>query len=387
MIDFIAALLLAGRLAAAQDSVWVSQSVPEATVYGSTCALNPQQTWIDMINSSRKSLELAAFYIESKKGQALEPVLYAIRSAAERGVDVKILADRAFYKKMPSELDALRATGGIAVRIIDFSKAGGGVMHAKYFIVDGEDVFCGSQNMDWRSLSQIHEIGLRIKNARIATVFRRVFYTDWEEAGGDVPRLPGAEPLSASSTETLVMGGVRVGAYAVFGPPDFLPRHFGSEIDELMRLIDGARKSFSAQVMTYSLSRRKGGKWRLLDDALRRAGARGVSVRLIFADWSMKERNAADIKSLARAPGVKVKISSLPQLPAGYIPYARVEHCKYAVIDGAVSVVSTSNWEHDYFYASRDAAVVLLGERPAYILGGIFEKAWNGPYVKPAEKL
>jgi len=210
---------------------------------------------------------------------------------------------------------------------------------------------------------------------------------DWNSAGDkNSPPVQDEPPLSRKSTETLVMNGSSVGAYAAFGPGELAPRGYPCEIEELIRLIRSATTSVSAQVMNYSLARRRGAPWRELDDELRNAGKRGVTVRLIFADWTMKPKNIADIKALARAANVHVKISTIPQLSSGHMAFARVEHCKYAVIDKKISVVSTSNWEYDYFYSSRDAAVILTGEKPAQVLGAIFDAAWNGPYAKPVEQ-
>ena len=393
----LAALLFFSQPGAAQearksaDTAWLAQSVPLETVYGSTQALNPQKVWLGMIGSAKKSLEMGEFYFETKQGEALEPVLEAIRAAAKRGVTVRIVADGVFYRNSPDVLNGLRAVKNITVRIIPFEKLHGGVMHAKYFIVDGESLYVGSQNMDWRSLTHIHEIGMRINNARIARAFRRVFYMDWAAAAFSPERAPvtlPAEPaLTSASTETLVMGGDNVSAYAVFGPSGSLPRGYLNEIDELVRLIDSAKTSIHAQVMNYSLVRRKGDKWRELDDALRRAALRGVVVKLVFADWTMKPKTEADIKALARTANITVRISTIPEYSKGHIEYARVEHCKYMVIDGIISVVSTSNWEYDYFYASRDAAIIMRGAKPAEILEDIFNTSWTGPYVKPVSQM
>ncbi|MDD2773886.1 MAG: phospholipase D-like domain-containing protein [Elusimicrobiales bacterium] len=377
----------------AADTAWIAQSVPEETVYGSKDALDAQKTWIEMIDSAVKSLEMGEFYFENKKGEALGPVLDSIRAAAARGVRVRIIADGVFYRKMPATINSLRQVKNIRVRIIDFGRLGGGVMHAKYFIVDGTDAYVGSQNMDWRSLSQIHEIGVRMKSARLAEAFRRVFYSDWAAAaasdikGKDEPAPKfAAQPVTAKSPQALTLGGERISAYPAFGPKGMAPGNCAAEIDELIRLINSAQSEIRAQVMYYSLERRKGGEWRELDNALRGAAKRGVSVKLIFADWDMKGKKADAARALARVPNIAVRISSIPPSSRGPIEFARVEHCKYMTVDGRTAVISTSNWEYDYFYASRDAAMILTGKKPAAILNGIFNAAWTGPYAAPVSQ-
>jgi phosphatidylserine/phosphatidylglycerophosphate/cardiolipin synthase-like enzyme len=397
LLLFVLSAALFGQAALAQeakkpaDTAWLAQSVPLETVYGSTETLRPQKVWVDMINSAKDTLEMGEFYFESKDGEALEPVLNAIRAAAKRGVTVRIIADGAFYKKDPDTVNSLRPVKNITIRIIPFEKLHGGVMHAKYFIVDGKSLYVGSQNMDWRSLIHIHEVGMRIENPRMARAFRRIFYMDWKDCAFTPEHAPvkieDDAALTPSATETLVIGGEPVSAYAAFDPSGTLPGKDLNEIDELVRLIDSAKSSIHAQVMTYSLVRKGGDKWRQLDDALRRAALRGVLVKLVFADWSMGKKNADDIRALARTANIEVRISTIPEYSKGHIDYARVEHCKYMVVDGIDSVVSTSNWEYDYFYSSRDAAIIMHGAKSAGILEGIFNTSWNGPYVKPVSQI
>ncbi|KAH9380129.1 hypothetical protein HPB48_000738 [Haemaphysalis longicornis] len=39
-----------------------------------------------------------------------------------------------------------------------------GVLHTKFWIVDSKHAYIGSANMDWRSLTQVKEVGLLIEN-------------------------------------------------------------------------------------------------------------------------------------------------------------------------------------------------------------------------------
>ena len=76
----------------------------------------------------------------------------------------------------------------IEVRMIDFGKiGGGGIQHSKFFIVDGEQVFFGSQNFDWRALKHIHEIGVRIHHRQAASAYLDIFNLDWQLCQVDNP--------------------------------------------------------------------------------------------------------------------------------------------------------------------------------------------------------
>lgn len=41
---------------------------------------------------------------------------------------------------------------------------GGGILHTKLWIADRKSAYIGSANTDWRSLSQVKELGLFISN-------------------------------------------------------------------------------------------------------------------------------------------------------------------------------------------------------------------------------
>ncbi|MFA6435448.1 MAG: phospholipase D-like domain-containing protein [Elusimicrobiales bacterium] len=367
-----------------------AESVPEETVYGSTLAARPAQMWLDMIAGAGKTLDFEEFYIADKPGAALEPVLAAVRAAAGRGVKVRFIVEKAMMKETSKVLPGLKGDKNIEVRVIEFGKIAGGIQHSKFFIVDGREIFVGSQNFDWRSLSQIHELGARVKSGRAARDFSLVFEADWALAGGadlkTVFPVKPDNPLNAGNQEAALVRGATVSYHLAFSPAGFLPGGFDVEIKELLRLIKGAKRSIHAQVMTYSLfPYGKKTRWEELDRALRAAGKRGVKVELIFADWSMGGKSDKDIKALARAENVSVKISSLAPHSSGPIPFARVEHCKYLVFDGERAMLSTSNWAPDYFTDTRGAALIVEGAAGASVLEDIFARSWNGPYVGPVD--
>jgi phospholipase D3/4 len=139
--------------------------------------------------------------------------------------------------------------------------------------------------------------------------------------------------------------------------------------------------------MTLTAIRQFGPKgwWPEIDSALRDAAARGVQVHIIVADWALREPTQAYLKSLAALPNITVKFSQLPPSPQGFIPYARVEHAKYAVADDRSVYIGTGNWEWSYFNTTVDASVFVHGAGPARTLTQIFDNDWNGSYVTTME--
>lgn len=386
-------LLLASLLFAAPAlkaaEIEFAESVPEETVYGSTLAARPAQMWIEMINGASKTLDFEEFYIADKPGEALEPVLAAVKAAAARGVRVRFIVEKAMMGETSKALPALTAEKNIEARVIEFKKIAGGVQHAKFFVVDGREVYLGSQNFDWRSLSQIHEVGARVKSERAARDFGGVFEADWALAGGADPKTAfgkAEKPLNAAHPETALVRGAAASYHLAFDPPGFLPAGFDGELGVMLRLIKNAKKTIRAQVMTYSLfPYGKKTRWEELDKALRAAGKRGVKVELIFSDWCMGGKDEAGIKALAQAKNVSVKISSFPRNSKGFIPFSRVDHSKYLIFDGKKAMLSTSNWAPDYFYNTRGAALIMEGPGGTAPLEDIFNRSWTGPYVSPVE--
>jgi len=370
----------------------IVESVPEASNYGEPGVPRTQAVWLQMINSAQQRIDIAAFYIADKPGSSLSPVLDALVAKAHAGIKVRILVDQTFLKDNQASIDRLRKEAGIDIHVLPVSTLTGGVLHAKYMVIDNTSVFVGSQNWDWRALDQIHEIGARITNTRFAQTFDATFDFDWQLA--DNPNLPKAaeramlapsfapatteDPilLNAGSSDPLI-------AFPAFSPPVLMPRWVSAEQPALIQMIDASQHMLRIQVMTLSAIRQYGPKgwWPVIDTALRNAAARGVQVHIIVADWALNEPMQAYLKSLAVMPNITIKFSRLPPSPQGFIPYARVEHAKYAVADDRSVYIGTGNWEWSYFNNTIDASVFVHGVGPAKTLTQIFEHDWNGPYV------
>jgi phospholipase D3/4 len=368
------------------------ESVPVATVYGEPGVPRTQAVWLQMIREARHGIDIAAFYIADKPGSALSPVLDALIKQADTGIKVRILVDQSFLKDSQAGIDHLRQSGHIEIRVLPTTMLTGGVLHAKYMVVDGANVFVGSQNWDWRALDQIHEIGARICNRRFAQTFTAAFDFDWQLAAQpDLPKTAKAaveSPMFAPVTaEDPVLldghGDDPLIAYPAFSPPALMPRWVTTEQSALLRMIEGSRHMLRIQVMTLSAFRQYGPKgwWGAIDSALRDAAARGVQVHIIVADWALKEPTQTYLKSLTLMPGISVRFSQLPPSPEGFIAFARVEHAKYAIADDRSVYIGNGNWEWAYFNASVDASVFVQGAGPARTLTHIFDQNWNGSYV------
>ena len=156
----------------------VVSSVPQATAISRAGTRDAAAVWLEMIQGARHSLAIAEFYLSGKKGEALDPVIAAVLAAGRRGVRVRVLCEQAMAGTYPETLARFRGRLGIAISLFDWRQLTGGVLHAKYFVVDDREAYIGSQNFDWRSLSHIQETGLRIRAPHFARALLRVFDAD-----------------------------------------------------------------------------------------------------------------------------------------------------------------------------------------------------------------
>ncbi|MCP4220375.1 MAG: hypothetical protein GY765_37440, partial [bacterium] len=161
-----------------KPGIQVVTTIPVETTLTREGTTAAAETWVAMINGAKKTLDVAQFYLvnkpdnlpDSKKPHdlgKLEPVILAVLNAAKRGVKVRFLVGTAISKNMENGtrrvVERLKEHSNITVTSFDWKQFTGGILHAKYFVVDNTESFVGSQNFDWRSLEHIHETGLRIK--------------------------------------------------------------------------------------------------------------------------------------------------------------------------------------------------------------------------------
>ncbi|MRG94370.1 phospholipase D-like domain-containing protein [Polyangium spumosum] len=363
---------------AAAPPIEVVETPPAETTLDHPDVPNAADVWLSMIQGAKRTLDIGHFYVSNAPGGKLEPILVAIEQAAARGVRVRLLVDMKFYLRYPESVDRLAARG-VAVRKLDL-RGRDGVQHAKYMVVDGSDAYVGSQNMDYRALEHIQEIGARVRVPEIAGALLRVFELDWHAAGGEP--FGGATKRSLEIPARVSLGGEEVKILPTASPKDLLPEGVPWELPELLSRIDGAKRTLDVQVLTYRTKTRGGAPWTELDDALRRAAERGVRVRLLVADWSKRPASLEGLRELARVDGISIRFIVIPQSSSGFIPFARVAHAKYMVVDGKSAWIGTSNWEGDYFTVSRNVGLFIDGKAIAEKLARIFEDGFGGAYTE-----
>lgn len=353
-------------------SIELVESVPSGAIADDTSIPNTDETWLAMVRGARRSVAVGQFYVAERPTDSLlpdrlGPVVQELGAAARRGIAVRFLVDAGFMRRYPTSLDHLRSLG-VTVRELDTAKLMGGVQHAKYLVVDEEDSYVGSANFDWRSLDHIHELGLRVRSRRIAAAFLAAFDGDWVAAGGKA-----SSPLAyGNPSEPELIGDAEV--LPVMSPRGHLPDPRFWDLERLVAALDGAKREIRVQLLSVELVGHDGSRFEVLDAALRRAAVRGVKVHLLLSNWQKTSKKLGAALGLAKVPGIEVRFVNVPPDPRGFIPFARVVHAKYLVVDDDVAWVGTSNWGGDYFLRSRNLGLMVRSPSLAAQLRGVFDR-------------
>ncbi len=376
-----------------RGTIELVESVPKETTYDAPTLRNTTDVWREMISAANRAIDIETFYVSgSTARESLDAVVGELGDAARRGVGIRLMVDSGFYETYPDVVTEIGELPGSQVRTLDVRSLWGGVLHAKFFIVDGREFFVGSQNWDWRALEHIRELGVRTSHPGLAGALQAIFEMDWAlaaEPGASRPEaeaateldMPGAEGWFLLTTEE----GEEVSVALAASPPGALPPGIAWDESLLVQTIDAAREQVSLQLLTFNPVDREGRYHGTLEYALKRAAARGVSVRVILSDWSTRESMLPYVFSLAAAPGIDVRFTTVPQWSGGFIPYARVEHAKYLVADDDRCWIGTSNWTRSGFHECRNVSLFLHGTAIATNLVEFFETGWRSSYAHAVE--
>ena len=364
--------------------------------------------WQSLINEAETSLDLAFFYasdrgeggdLDPENPTALSETVESLRQAAGRGVAIRFLVDSAFEDTYPALIERLGEIEGIESRILNLKQHTGGVMHAKYMIRDSDHYYVGSANFDWRSLEHVLELGINGIHAVMPIV--DVFNLDWHLAGGGsvemAPEPASALPFTPYRHRIEDVGFHHPGSdkplphrqhfnpliTPVFSPKGLLPNEDLWDLPHIIERIEGAKERVWIQVMTFRLKDRGGEVFYELQDPILAAAKRGVDVRLLVADWGKRRGTIEGLQALAATDGIEVRMTTIPEHSTGHIPFARVIHAKYMVVDKDKAWLGSTNWEKGYFYEGRNVGVLLDGASGVTPLAAFHQSLWRSPHTYP----
>jgi phosphatidylserine/phosphatidylglycerophosphate/cardiolipin synthase-like enzyme len=362
------------------------QTAPVETTLVSRDLREPAAVWSAMFDAAQKEIVIAQFYVASKAGTRFDAVIDHLAAAGRRGVKIRFLMEeRGKNASDPETIARLQRIPNLTFRFFEYGKmSANGIIHAKYLVVDGRSAFLGSQNFDWRSFAHIHETGVRIDDAAIASQMQAIFDLDWQAQALVAQGLP-VPPVQRSAAAVTV----RPASYLVASPAAYTPAQVGDSEAELVTLLGQASTSIDVQLLDYApLSygpNHTRPYYAVIDNALRAAQARGVKIRLMVSNWNTEAPAIDYLKSLAVLPGVDIRIVTLPPAAQGFIPYARVIHSKVMCIDGQLAWIGTSNWAGGYLDRSRNLELVLRDPAFAQRVQQMYLQTWDSPYAAPID--
>ncbi len=347
---------------------------------------DPVTVWCEMLDAAKTEIVIAQFYVAGKTGESLDKVIAHLTAAGERGVRIRFLMEEKGKSASDmASIERLKNIPHLEFRFMEFGKLHGqGIIHAKYIVVDETFAYVGSQNFDWRSLSHIHETGLRISDTTMIRQLRNIFDIDWQAQallaeGKTVP----------AQNQSVILADNRQTSYLVASPNAFNPAGVGDSESELVRLLTSAKSEVRITLLDYMPLSYAPGRQRpyyaVIDNAIRAALARGVRVKLMVSNWNTDEPAIHHLKSLAVLPGMEIRIVTLPQASSGFIPFARVVHSKTMSIDGKLAWIGSSNWSGGYLDNSRNLEIILRHEAMAKRLADLHEQTWQSSYAQPLD--
>ncbi|XP_041931540.1 5'-3' exonuclease PLD3 isoform X1 [Alosa sapidissima] len=392
------------------------ESIPEGLVFAPGSPLLPSisQTWKDLLDKANKSVDIAAFYFTLRDSDLglTEPsadegrqVFTKLMQLQPRGVKLRVAVNSP--QSYPMDVEEL-ASAGAEVRPVDLQSVTGGIIHTKMWVVDKKHFYVGSANMDWRSLTQVKEVGVSVENCScLAQDAARIFGIYWDigdrKNGSLPPYWPGRFSALSSANHPLVVNvnGVPARVYLSSAPGPLSALGRSGDLSTILSVIADARKFIYISVMDYlplSQYTTPVRFWPPIDTAIREAAcARGVEVNIMVSCWNHSPRSMfiflESLSVLSQPPlqcKVRVKVFQVPSTTAQQeIPFARVNHAKYMVTDRVV-YIGTSNWSEGYFTQTAGVGLVVnqTGSETAEgqktmqsQLQGIFERDWNSAFA------
>lgn len=151
-------------------------TVPVDTALGTDDLRQPGPVWIELFDGAKSRIDIGQFYAADHPGSVMNTVLEHLEAAGKRGVKIRFLLEEKGIKLSDAAtLERLRAIPNLTLRVLPYGQLSGGIIHAKYLLVDGKQAFVGSQNFDWRALEHIHETGLRITDETVVGQVQAIF--------------------------------------------------------------------------------------------------------------------------------------------------------------------------------------------------------------------
>ncbi|VDP69544.1 unnamed protein product [Echinostoma caproni] len=332
------------------------ESMPENLTYSMDAPRHASTyfSWNLLLSQATESVSIASFYwsllAEPKyNASAVTEGRNIFEQLLEKSGKLNVTIAQSGPRKNDTELEQLEAAGA-TIYWVDVAKLlGRGIIHTKLWTVDNRHGYLGSANMDWRSLTEVKELGVLFLNCPLFVEDLNKIHKGYCAAADSIPREWPSDLITQynrSNPMRVSINGFPSLVHLSASPKEFNPPGRSFDLDTILDVINKAEKFIHISVMDYS-------------------------PEIVSYDQHLR--------------------SEEQQL----IPHARVNHNKYMVTD-KTAYIGTSNWSGDYFLYTGGAAFVVEEDRslprPDEEAGiphksirdqlvDIFRRDWNSEYT------
>ncbi|KAJ8399133.1 hypothetical protein AAFF_G00415120 [Aldrovandia affinis] len=394
----------------------LTESIPIHMKYDANATFGTPlyEAWKDLLAVATEEVDVSSYYwtftgddikVKSSTDLPGRDILKLFGDLPLRNVSVRVATSIPSVASNSTDLKVLQKKG-VDVKKVNFGHLTNGILHTKIWIIDMKHIYIGSANMDWRSLTQVKELGVVIYNcSQLAEDVHKIFQSYWA-LGHHNATIPDPWPSDFDTTinrehPLLVnLNGIASRIYISGSPPSFCPAGRTKDLDAILYAIEEAEQFIDVAVMEYfptSRYKRPRMYWPAIEDALKRSAfEHHVSIRLLIScgqntDPAMLPflRSLNALHQSAGSISIEVKVFIVPVGNQSSIPYSRVNHNKFMVTD-KVAYIGTSNWSADYFNTTAGVGLVVQQDanHPSLVeqtlqkqLRGVFERDWHSQFT------
>lgn len=292
--------------------------------------VGPEGNLIQSINGAQKTVDMAIYNL------TLDDIGDALLQAKQRGVQVRLaMESEAMDKTLPQKLQ------DAGIPIVGDQREG--LMHDKFTIIDGKEVWMGSMNYTSSSAVKDFNNLVRIRSTQAAQVYQAEF----DQMFG--AHKFGSDKESVAPFHQVTVDGVPINIY--FSPSDGVSQYVLAELQKAQSSIDFLAYSFTSDDFGEAI--------------LERAKA-GVKVRGVFDESQNKSNTGGEYTRMKRA-GLDVRIDGISGLL----------HNKVMIIDHKVVITGSYNFSASAEKTNDENLVILHSEDLAGQYLQHFEKVYG----------
>lgn len=290
----------------------------------------PDNELEEAINRAQRTIDVAIYNI------SLENIAGALIAAQSRGVQVRmVMESEAMDRTVPTTL----AEAGIPI----IGDRRDGLMHNKFTIIDGQEVWTGSMNYTSTAAYSDFNNLVQVRSAEAA----QNYTVEFEEMFLD--DLFSTDDLARTPYPSIVVGGAPVEVY--FSPDDGVSEHVEAEIRAAGQSIDVLAYSFTSDPIA---------------EAMLEKHAEGVAIRAVFDESQMESNTGGEFENLRRA-GLDVKTDGINGLM----------HHKVIIIDGKTVITGSYNFSASAERSNDENLMIIRSETLAQEFLLEFNKVWQ----------